>query len=129
MARTRALHAAVRSGVRMSAETANPLRNLRRGRAACSAGQEVAYLCLDAGRTRAGLEAPCLGRWRQGVTYLIGLRIVGRCWSWRGLRHIQQVWTLDVFANDRRITVPSLVVGVNYGQLLTLSVTSPVGPS
>ena len=42
---------------------------------------------------------------------------------------LQQVWTLDVSADDRRITVPSLVVGVNCGQLLTLSVTSPVGPS
>ena len=64
-----------------------------------------------------------------GVTYLIGLRIDGRCRLWRGLRHKGQVWTLDVSTDDRRITVPSLVVGVNCGQLLTLSVTSPVGPS
>lgn len=43
-ARTRTLHAAVRSGVRVSAETANPPHCLRRGRAAWSAGQEVADL-------------------------------------------------------------------------------------
>ena len=34
----------VRSGARMSAKTANILRNSLRGRAACSAGQEVADL-------------------------------------------------------------------------------------
>ena len=59
MARTRALHAAVRSGVRMSAETANLLRNLRRGRGACSAGQEVACIYLDAGLGGGGTW----GRW------------------------------------------------------------------
>ena len=36
---------------------------------------------------------------------------------------------LDVFADDRRIAVLLIFVGVNDGQLLTLSVTPPVRPS
>ena len=60
MARTLALKAAVRSGVRMSADTANLLRNLRRGRGACSAGQEVA--CISTWML-AWVEAERRGRW------------------------------------------------------------------
>lgn len=70
MAKTRALKASDRSGVRIFAETANILRNSLRGRAACSAGQEVADLrtvgLIQPGDTCNGAvtRTPGCGPWR-----------------------------------------------------------------